>query len=84
MEDNPMSPEEDLVPELTPSPLPDQEQDAEEIQSSPRPNPPLRFTSVEDLKENLTHEAGRLTDAEYSSVIAKLAPGTDRYRLKQE
>ena len=83
MEDNP------LFSELTPSPLPNQEQGTEETQSSPRPNPPLRFTSVEDLKETLTHEGGpsrggrRLTDAEYSSVIAKLAPGIDKYRLKQ-
>ena len=44
----------------------------------------VRYTSVEDMKENLQLEGINLTDAECNSVIEALAPGNERYKLKQQ
>ncbi len=58
---------------------------AQEAQSSSQPKKPaVRYTSVEDLRENILREGMRLTDAEYNSVIEGLAPGSERYKLKQQ
>ena len=57
----------------------------QETHSSSQPkSAAVRYTSVEDMRENLLREGIRLTDAEYNSVIEGLAPGSERYKLKQQ
>ncbi len=58
---------------------------AQEGHSSSQPqNPAVRYTSVEDMRENLLREGRRLTDAECNYVIEGLAPGSERYKWKQQ
>ena len=84
-----------LLPELTPPPIPEEDQEKEEptevqeqMQTASESDPPTTFTSVEDLKENLNREGARfgghkLTEPEYRSVINAMAPTIqEKYKLK--
>ena len=58
---------------------------AQEAHSSSQPkSAAVRYTSVEDMKENPQREGINVTDAECNSIIEALAPGNARYKLKQQ
>ena len=84
-----------LLPEVTPSPIPEEDQERKEpAQTASDAGIPITFTSAEDLRENLNcegtrelvypaREGRRITEPEYQSVIKAMAPTpNERYKLQ--
>ena len=56
-----------------------------EKQSPPQPMIAVsRYTSVEDMLENLEIDGISLTDAQYQTVIGAMAPGNEKHQLLRQ